>query len=404
MRIKDSIPALIILAFVATYSFKYVYNDVDYNSPSNLQKLQTFITDKTSSHNYNENMELAAIAFNTENYERAIQLYTYALKQRQNSGEAYYYRAQAKLKMDYFQSSKEDLDTALKLNPSIKVDNQFRKDLLSAQLEDAKLLLEKRGTFYNFDPDDYAIGDDGLSSDFFNRLYGKGLEELDEVIKYQPNNYEAYIYRGIAKTKLARFEDAVKDFDYSLRIKPNNPDVYFNVGNLCLDRIDYQEYQENNHTGPIKYQVNFEEINNRTNEINSNTNEKEDLSVKYKKDYLYALKSYNVAIALDHNFEEAYYNRGLTKWMLKDYAGAIQDFSTVIRLNPSNKDAYQNRADIKSEYLSKYKNNISSGVFNQIRSEIVLDYAFANDLTPKEAEQEIHKKELSELFETSAKH
>lgn len=79
---------------------------------------QAYIANILSSNKYEENMIIAKKEFDKGNYEWATSYYTYALKQRQNSDEAYYERARTKLKLNDYQGAKTDLDTAIKLNPN----------------------------------------------------------------------------------------------------------------------------------------------------------------------------------------------------------------------------------------------------------------------------------------------
>ncbi len=67
------------------------------------------------------------------------------------------------------------------------------------------------------------------------------------------------------------------------------------------------------------------------------------MSYVNSKDYIKALKEYDVAIAIDSNFVDAYYNRGNVKVTTKDFEGAIRDFSRAITLNPEFVNAYINR-------------------------------------------------------------
>ena len=50
-------------------------------------------------------------------------------------------------------------------------------------------------------------------------------------------------------------------------------------------------------------------------------------------DHLGAISDYTLAISYYSDYEDAYFNRGVSKDSLKDYKGAIDDYSKVIELN-----------------------------------------------------------------------
>ncbi len=56
------------------------------------------------------------------------------------------------------------------------------------------------------------------------------------------------------------------------------------------------------------------------------------------------LKFYNMAIKLNPNFVDAYFNRADLYKELKEYHKAIQDYNKILELDPKDKDCYNNRA------------------------------------------------------------
>ena len=67
----------------------------------------------------------------------------------------------------------------------------------------------------------------------------EAIEQFNKAIKYDPNNYEAYFYRGCAKYDLFQREDAVNDYLKSIEINPEYLQAYFNLGLYYRGINDY---------------------------------------------------------------------------------------------------------------------------------------------------------------------
>lgn len=77
-----------------------------------------------------------------------------------------------------------------------------------------------------------------------------------------------------------------------------------------------------------------------------------------KKDYDKAIKDYNMAIALNSDYESALYNRGLTWFAKKEYDKAIEDYNKVIEHNTTYiDDCYLNRG-----YVWKAKGDYNKAI------------------------------------------
>ena len=66
-----------------------------------------------------------------------------------------------------------------------------------------------------------------------------------------------------------------------------------------------------------------------------------------RNEYETALADYNMAIQLDPDDAQVYFNRGLVRIELKEYPDALVDFNKAIDLNPNNADAYDHRGNVK---------------------------------------------------------
>ena len=57
--------------------------------------------------------------------------------------------------------------------------------------------------------------------------YDMAIAVLDEVIKLDPENSEAYILRGMARTELKEYDKADNNYASAIKIEPDNPTFYY---------------------------------------------------------------------------------------------------------------------------------------------------------------------------------
>ena len=74
-------------------------------------------------------------------------------------------------------------------------------------------------------------------------LYASQFDEaigfFDKAIKCDGGNYEAYFYRGCAYSNNFRNDQAFKDWNKAIEIKPDYADPYFNIGLIYRRQNDY---------------------------------------------------------------------------------------------------------------------------------------------------------------------
>ena len=67
-----------------------------------------------------------------------------------------------------------------------------------------------------------------------------------------------------------------------------------------------------------------------------------------KGDYQNAIADYNRALAIDPQFKEIYFRRGLARSLTKDWQGAEADYTRAIAINPQHPEAYLHRGSIRN--------------------------------------------------------
>jgi tetratricopeptide (TPR) repeat protein len=62
--------------------------------------------------------------------------------------------------------------------------------------------------------------------------YYGAIKDWNESIKLNPNNSAAYFNRGFSKQKLKKYNDAISDYNKAIEVDPNNAGAYRNIGFL----------------------------------------------------------------------------------------------------------------------------------------------------------------------------
>ena len=72
--------------------------------------------------------------------------------------------------------------------------------------------------------------DKGVDLMYNKSRFTEAEEQFSLAIKYDPNNYEAYFYRGCTKFNRGQYERAIADYEKALELKPNYADAEFSLG------------------------------------------------------------------------------------------------------------------------------------------------------------------------------
>ena len=86
--------------------------------------------------------------------------------------------------------------------------------------------------------------DKGISLMYDKSRFAEAVEQFDQAIKYNKDNFEAYYYRGCAKFNMNKLNDAIVDLEKALEIKPGYADAEFTLGRIyfILDDHDMSCY------------------------------------------------------------------------------------------------------------------------------------------------------------------
>ena len=135
------------------------------------------------------------------------------------------------------------------------------------------------------------------NDDISNKKYVDAVTKLNTALKYNPDGFEAYFLRGVAKYNLGDYSGAVSDFTNTVNIHSLYIRAYFYRG-VCYEKL---------------------------------------------KDYYKAIADFDKAISLDPYTAAFYMGRGDTKLDVSDYKNAIDDYNKALELDEKNANVYLNR-------------------------------------------------------------
>lgn len=142
---------------------------------------------------------------------------------------------------------------------------------------------------------------------------------------------DAFYREGLEKSKSGKFEEAIKLFNKSIELQP---DDYYSWYNRGLAKTMVDQYDD-------------------------------------------ALIDFNKTIELASDFKRAYFSRGITRRILTDYEGAMKDFNMAIEYDADYAEAYY------------YKGLLNELLLN--REDACKDFDKANELGMKNAKRKVDK-------------
>lgn len=64
----------------------------------------------------------------------------------------------------------------------------------------------------------------------YSSQFEEAIEQFDQSIRLDSQNHEAYFYRGCAKYNIFQKEDAINDYLKTIELNPEYLQAYFNLG------------------------------------------------------------------------------------------------------------------------------------------------------------------------------
>ncbi len=124
--------------------------------------------------------------------------------------------------------------------------------------------------------------------------YKEAYVEVNEVIKHNHTNFDAYMLRGILRARQGNYEGATHDFDKCIKLNAKNAKAFYNRG----------------------------------------------LAHAYMDEVKQAIADFTKATEIDEKYSIAWFQRGYWKEIGGDLNGSLADLNKAKELNPDDKNLY----------------------------------------------------------------
>ncbi len=163
-------------------------------------------------------------------------------------------------------------------------------------------------------------------------LSNEAIRDYDEAIALKPDFATAYFDRAIACAQAGRFNEALSDYDEDLKLNPDDAEAYSKRGNVYA-QLDRPSDAIRDYDKAIVLNADLAEAY-------------ENRGVGYAQSahLAEALRDFDKLIALRPDYAAAYYDRGGVYIRSARLSEAVRDFNKAIALKPDYAAAYNNRA------------------------------------------------------------
>lgn len=155
----------------------------------------------------------------------------------------------------------------------------------------------------------------------------KSLELAGDTPPEGYHRYEVLNNRAVAFINVRRRDEARKDLDEALALKPDYAEAIANIGRLYIDQDDFAT--------AIDKLTEALKLNDTMSQAYGNRG----FAYQNLGDNLKAVADYDKAISIDNNIS-AWQNRGMLNYTLGRFDAAYSDFQSILRLADKNSEAY----------------------------------------------------------------
>ncbi len=195
--------------------------------------------------------------------------------------------------------------------------------------------------------------------------------DFSAAVQHNPLNTMAWHHRAVSRMLLGNYDEALEDFAMAIEIRPDLPGPYYSRGYTYLMNRQFPAAIEdlttyifhNNRVADAYLLRGSAHLQNRDTlsasadfdrAIFTNRDDPEGYLRRgglamARGDYAAALTDFDTAVARDSSYLNSYFNRALARERLGRFPGALSDLDRVIAMDPDNPVAYYNRAIVNNQ-------------------------------------------------------
>jgi Flp pilus assembly protein TadD/2-polyprenyl-3-methyl-5-hydroxy-6-metoxy-1,4-benzoquinol methylase len=219
--------------------------------------------------------------------------------------------------------------------------------------------------------------------DSFINLYKQGefrqiLEKEKKFASFYQDSIEVLNIFGSNNLALQNFKRAITNFNKAIKLNPNIPTIYYNLG-LAFHHIGNMDDAIVNYKKAIEIKPDYDEALNNMGMSLEEKGDVEGAIDKYNKvlatnpnhagayynlgnvfcskdNLILAIQNYNKAISIKPDYAEAYYNMGIALQKQGKIKEAIESYNKTLLLKPNYAQAYNNIGDALTRIIFKKPN------------------------------------------------
>jgi predicted O-linked N-acetylglucosamine transferase (SPINDLY family) len=172
---------------------------------------------------------------------------------------------------------------------------------------------------------------------FQNEKPKEALSELEDLLRLDPNHFDALHLSGIIYGQLKETKKSIAHFKKALKINTSNANLHSNLGNALNDDEQYELAISHCDTAIKLNPMNASAYSNRA------------ISLQKLERLEEALDDNNNAIKLNPKNYECYLNKGVILHQLKRLEVALENFDKAVEIKRDYADAFNNRGNVLKE-------------------------------------------------------
>ena len=161
-------------------------------------------------------------------------------------------------------------------------------------------------------------------------MFQQAIDQASELLLKFPESFALHNICGASYAALKNHDAAIACHKQILRIKPENAEAFYNIGNSLKDKGDLELAIES-YQKALKIKHDFTEAYNNLGN-----------ALQQKGDLKAAIKSYQKALKFKPDYVEFYNNIGNALYEKGELESSIERYKQAIKINPDYADAYSN--------------------------------------------------------------